>query len=168
VKSELNPEHEAMRQEALRDQERENDCWLPDGKACQGCRFDGNCEIQKEHQKAYPCGKKEMDITHCPDCLDHFTECAKKSRHLFHSNVMAYMEINHEIAKHKAEQQKRKQQRAKCRSLAKKILKKKQQIAEMRKELSKIFYYDGLDRAFNHMERTCDPKNEKIREALGD
>jgi len=27
----------------------------------------------------YPCGKLEMDAK-CPDCLDHFDECAKKSR----------------------------------------------------------------------------------------
>lgn len=118
----------------------------------------------------YPCGKTEMDIVHCPDCLDHFSECATKSRtkEKMHPNVQDYMAVMHEIAKHQAEEKKRRQQRAKCRSLAKGILKKKEQILEMRKELSKLFYYDGLDRAFNHMERTCDPKNEKIREALRD
>lgn len=76
-------------------------------------------------EQTYPCGKTEMDITHCPDCLDHFTECAEKSRHLFHSNVMSYMEINHELAVHRAEKKRRKQQRAKCRSLAKRILQKR-------------------------------------------
>jgi hypothetical protein len=124
--------------------------------------------MSEQVAKAFPCGKTEMDITHCPDCLDHFTECAAKSRQLFHENVMAYMEIQNELAKHKAADRKRKQQRAKCRSLAKRILKKRDQIKQMRKELSTIFYYDGLDRAFNHMERSCDPKNEKIRDALGD
>jgi ribosomal protein L44E len=29
---------------------------------------------------SYPCGKTEMDIIDCPDCLDHFSECATKSR----------------------------------------------------------------------------------------
>ena len=123
---------------------------------------------EKDPALKYPCGKTEMDIIHCPDCLDHFKECAAKSKGLFHENVMTYMEINYELAKHQAERKKRLQDRAKCRSLAKSILKKRQQITEMQKEMSKIFYNDDLRRAFNHMERTCDPKNEKIREALRD
>ena len=124
--------------------------------------------MSEQEVKAYPCGKTEMDIIHCPDCLDHFVECAAKSKGQFHENIMGYMELKNYVAKNRAEEKKRRQDRAKCRSLAKGILKKRQQIAEMRKELSKIFYYDGLNRVFTYDERHCDPKNEKIREALRD
>jgi hypothetical protein len=36
-------------------------------------------ELEKKQSSTYPCGKTEMDAK-CPDCLDHFEECAKKSR----------------------------------------------------------------------------------------
>jgi len=36
-------------------------------------------ELEKKQSSPYPCGKTEMDAK-CPDCLDHFDECAKKSR----------------------------------------------------------------------------------------
>jgi len=36
-------------------------------------------EDMKRRLQSYPCGKSEMDAE-CPDCQDHFGECAKKSR----------------------------------------------------------------------------------------
>jgi hypothetical protein len=120
--------------------------------------------------EAYPCGKTEMDVIRCPDCLEHFKECAAKSvtKERLNETLLDYMALHYELSKHRAELKKRLHDRAKCRSLARRILKKKMEIEGMRKELSTIFYYDGLNHPFSHSERTCDPKNEKIREALRD
>jgi hypothetical protein len=111
-----------------------------------------------------------MDILRCPACLEHFKECAAKSetKEQLNETLQNYMALQNMLAINRAELKKRIHDRAKCRSLARRILKKKQQIEGMRKELSTIFYYDGLNRPFSHSERTCDPKNEKIREALRD
>lgn len=117
-------------------------------------------------QLVYPCGKAEMDIIKCPECLDHFRECIEKSKKQLGENVAAYMAVKFEIAKYAAEKKQRIKSRARAHSLAERILKRKAEIEALQKELSTIFYYDGQGRAFNHSDRTCWEKAENIRAAL--
>ncbi len=117
---------------------------------------------------SYPCGKKEMEVIACPKCFAHFGECANKSRGSVHENVMAFMELSNKVAVYEAEKAKRLQQRAKARRLAQSILRKREQIKAMQKELGKIFYDDGLNSPFSFTERGSHDKNEVIRKALRD
>jgi hypothetical protein len=84
----------------------------------------------------------------------------------FNENVKAYYELQADLAIHETEEKDRLSRRAKARTLAKRILKEKAKVIAMQKELSEIFYFDGSNRAYGHMERTCDPKTEVIRDAL--
>ena len=64
-------------------------------------------ELEKKESSPYPCGKTEMDAK-CPDCLDHFDECAKKSReppdeHDTTEDLPRYEESQHDYGSERGE-----------------------------------------------------------------
>jgi hypothetical protein len=128
--------------------------------------IDGQQTEAKAFEPAAACGLTEMDTIKCPTCSE-FSVCAERAKASgMNENLLTYMKIQNRLWKYDQEKRDRKARRAKAKRLAKKILKMQEEIAESQKELSEIFYNDERNRAFSHMERTCDPKNEEIRDAL--
>jgi hypothetical protein len=117
-----------------------------------------------EKEFKYPCGKTDMDLS-CPDCLDHFKECAKTSveRGREEDNVFAYMTIQYQIKKNESEQRCRALDRAKARNLAKRIMKRRDELLQLQKELSTLYFNDNI---FSFSERHNSVKFKMIMKAL--